>query len=249
MAEGKKRAAVKARKANTPAAKGSRRRQRCGSGVLSRRAYGARAVTRSAGQGISITVQIPPLRRPKDALKKNSAVPAASNGRRVLRPILSVPIIALVALVVYYGGFQDTHEKTTPTTQAAATVRKAPNFQPLVPSAEKASSTKYDGKRNMVSYTTDFSGSRVTVSQQGLPETFKKDPAALMKAADSIRAKQRIPTDKGELFVASNDTGDQMAVFADAQVLVFVHTDKKLDDISWKSFVDLLTAKSWEELI
>ncbi|MDB5182047.1 MAG: hypothetical protein JWP13_810 [Candidatus Saccharibacteria bacterium] len=251
MAEGKKRTAVKARKASTQASKGARRRQRTGSAVPRRnetKAYGSRTITKTSGQGLSITIQVPPLRRPKGGAIDKKATATISLKQRLLRPIMLAPILAIVA-VIGIVGIPGKDANKQPDIKAAATERTKPDFQPLVPSAEKASATRYDGKRNMVTYTTTFSGIRITVSQQGLPDSFKKDPAAMLKAADSIKANQRIETDRGALSIATNEGGDQMAVFADEHVLLFIHAATKLDDVSWKSFIELLDAKSWEDLI
>jgi hypothetical protein len=161
-----------------------------------------------------------------------------------------VPVLLLAGGFAVFGdrnaGNADGGKTDVP---AASVERTAPAYRPLVPSAEKASWTKYDGKRDLVTYTTTFSGARVTVSQQPLPAAFSKDPDALKGAADSISAKQHLDTGNGPLYVATkDDAGDQMAVYAAKDVLLFIHTDRKLDDISWRSFIELLQSKSWDEV-
>ncbi len=231
-----KRPAVQARKVTEQSAKGARRRNRSGNGTrqpdIERSSYGHR-------QGLSITVQIPPLRKPQ----KPTLSTFRATMRRLSRPRVFIPlglVLAVVCIIVLNGS------SSSPATKpVAARDRTTPDFVPLRPSAEKASTVKYDGKRNLVSYTTTFSGSRITVSQQPLPATFKKDPRALTGAADSIKATQRLDTDKGPLFIASNEEGsDQMAIYAAEKVLLFIHTDRALDDPSWKAFIELLEAKS-----
>ncbi len=232
----KKRPAVQARKAQQQMTKGARRRSRTGSGPrrsdVERLSYGHR-------QGLSITVQIPPLRKPQKPTRSS----LQQLLRKMSRPKVFVPlgIVLVVAGIIVLNG-----SSSSPATQpVTAADRTAPDFQPLKPSAEKASTVKYDGKRNLVSYTTHFSGSRITVSQQPLPPNFKKDSRSLSRAADSINAKQRIDTAKGPLYVANNEEGnDQMAILAAQTVLLFIHADRKLDDASWKSFVELLKIES-----
>lgn len=148
-----------------------------------------------------------------------------------------------------FGGIGGGETAKTPASQTTAAVRTEPAYRPLVPSAETVSATRYDGKRDLVSYTTTFSGVRITVSQQGLPAGFAKDPASLQKAADSIKATKRIETARGIVYVAEDDSaGNQMAVFAGEDVLLFIRTDTRLDEASWKSFVELLRSKSWKEV-
>jgi hypothetical protein len=241
-----KRPAVKARKSEAQLAKGARRKQRSGNGPRSHESYGNRSISRTKhGPAISITVQIPALRRPKERTSfSKQPVPVKRNRR--WWPVLAVPAITLVGAVIYFAPFSKEAVKPV---QTAAAERTEPNYQPLVPSAEKASATQYDAKRNLVSYTTTFSSARLTVSQQILPENFSKDPAATMKAADSIKATQQVETSKGMLYIATNDTaGDQLALIADKNVLIFVHSDKQLDEATWKSFIEQLEAKSWESV-
>lgn len=70
-----------------------------------------------------------------------------------------------------------------------------------------------------------------------------------MKAADSIKATQQVETNKGLLYVATNEeSGGQLALIAGKTVLVFVSTDKKLDNATWMSFINLLESKSWESV-
>lgn len=233
-------------------AKATKRRPRAAP-VASRanaQAYGNRTFTRTSSphQGISITVQIPPLRRPRTSKKPGAGdLPELSRGRLIIRA-LALPMLLIVGSLVFFGT-QVGPQKKAPSAPVA-TVRTGPDYKPLLPSAEKASTTKYDAKRNLVTYNTTFSGARITVSQQPLPANFAKDPAALQKAADSIKASRQIDTAKGPLLVATNeDTNEQLALYATSKVLVFIHCAGKLDEASWKSFIELLEAKSWEELI
>lgn len=247
MAGDKKRPSVKARHAKEAAGRGSRRKQRSGNGAMRAEstAYGNRAIRHNqhGPGGISITVQIPPLRRQKTDKPVNKL---ASTKQRLLRPVLALPILLLVGSAVFLA--PAAKPQKTEDNKVAAAERTEPDYKPLLPEAETASATRYDAKRNLVSYNSTFSGVRLTVSQQPVPENFSKDPAAIMKMADSIKAKQIIETAKGNLHVATNETaGDQLAVIADKGLLIFVHTDKKLDDISWKAFIELLEAKTWHE--
>lgn len=231
-------------------AKATKRQPRAAAIRPDTQAYGNRAFTRTSSPhaGISITVQIPPLRRPRLKAKSEAKnLPELSRNRLLLRAA-ALPALLIVGSLVFYG-VQAGPQKKTPTAPVA-TVRTQPDYKPLLPSAEKASTTKYDAKRNLVTYNTTFSGARITVSQQPLPANFANDPAALQKAADTIKATQQIDTDKGPLLVATNpDTNDQFALYAAPKVLVFIHCAGKLDDASWKAFIELLEAKSWEELI
>lgn len=209
--------------------------------------YGHRSINRSAGNGISITVQIPPLRRP-GVKRREKATGTGMPKRRLMVPTLAAAVAMLIAGVALYG--DTNHAKdSSPAASVAAAQRTEPAYDPLVPSAETAGTTQYDGKRDLVTYTTSFNGARITVSQQSLPASFALDPKALEKAADNIKAEKRIETSKGPLVIATNpEAGNQMAIFADKHVLAFVFSNRKLEDSAWKSFIELLTAKSWDEV-
>lgn len=200
-----------------------------------------------ASPGISITVQIPQLRRPKNASSKPA--PNSVSRRRLLHTGVAVVVVMVVAVGSYYGIRLHGREALTPAVaEAAVAVRTEPNYDPLVPSDVETTSKSYDGQKNVVAYDTTFSEARLTVSEQALPANFTTDPTAILRAADSINAKQKIDTVKGTIFIATSDTDkSQMGLFASKTVLVFIHTDKTLDDVSWKSFVELLTQKSWQD--
>lgn len=207
--------------------------------------YGTRAVSRSATPGISITVQIPALRRPKLAKQKDGVARQSIHRRLLASSMVFVVLVAGIGFAAY------THKSThkSPAVTVASAKRTTPDYNPLVPSAEKASAPRFDADRNMVSYTTTFSGSRITVSQQALPANFATDPTAMQKAADGIKATQQITTNVGTIYIVTNDKdGDQRALFSDKNLLLFIHADRKLDDVSWKSFVELLTDKTWQDL-
>jgi len=206
-------------------------------------AYGTRTISRTNAQGLSITVQIPPLRRPK--LPK----PEQSKGRRRLfRPLMLVPAVAVIVGGVLVGFiFRPVAPKHVATVSAAK--RTVPDYAPLVPPDNQANQASYDSTKNLVSYTTTFSDARVTVSEQPLPANFAADGGALKRAADSIDAVQKIDTAHGPFYVAlaDKDTG-QMGIYAGNNVLLFVHADKELNDVTWKSFIDVLQSKDWKNI-
>jgi hypothetical protein len=243
MSEDTKRPAVKARKSHEKLSKGARRRQRAAANLRvenSSTPYGHRKAGHTT-QGISITVQIPPLRRLRQTVT-HSKTPAR---RKFAKPILLVPVALLIggALSVY-----QLNNKSASDTAAAAVndYLAEPNYDPLIPSAAEASTQRFDGKRNLVSYTTTFSGTRITISQQKLPSSFTKDPNSLTKAAEKIRANQRIDTDKGPVYVGTDEKGnEQLAVYTGDNVLLFLHTDTVLAPPSWKAFIEQLSPRPW----
>jgi hypothetical protein len=237
MSEDKRRTDTKARGKKAVSTKGARRRSRSGTentpGV--HRAGGRPEAVRY-NNGLSITVQIPSIRRRK---------PVGPLERPALARIIGyrnfiVPVVGLVLITVIVGLQHKPAHVAAPQPTVAAQRTKA-DFEVLTPKAEQAAATKYDGKRNLATYTTTFSGVRLTVSQQPLPAHFKTDKLALKKVADSTNAKQLMDTKHGPLYVATNqEAGDQLALFAADKVLLMIHTDRAMDEASWKSFIEQL---------
>lgn len=187
--------------------------------------------------GVSVTVNIPALGR--------------ASFLALLKRLFLLALVVGAAWLLLKGGQYALAEfgdkgSSGPASSEAATRTEA-NFTPLIPSDNSTAAgiePRYDGKRNLVTYTVTFSGVRLTVSQQPLPENFATDKNALLRAAESIKAKQKFDTAKGPVYVASNeDSKDQLAVFAGADVLVFFHAAGTLGEPSWKAFVEQLEAK------
>jgi hypothetical protein len=230
-----KRSAVRARKAQEDILKNARRRQRKTTPrAAPEQQSSPQKITRYPGHGVSITVQIPPLRRQKLADGSKPANGRTLVNKRILTPVLILPVILMAIGFAVFGGDIAGRSKTPATKPVAAAQKTKPAFRPLLPSAEKASATRYDGAKDLVTYTTNFSGAKLTVSQQPLPANFSKDPQSMTKAADSIQAKQRLETGKGPIYIATNaEAGDQFALYAGKQSLVFIHSASKMDDVSW----------------
>ncbi|HEX8226778.1 MAG TPA: hypothetical protein VF572_02825 [Candidatus Saccharimonadales bacterium] len=235
MPEVKKRTSQKPRGAQGVSPKGARRRERTGNGNGYSQS-GKRNSGRDYHGGLSITVQIPNIRKPQQH-------DIAYLRRLFVRRVVVLPLAVIATAVVFAFAVQS-DETANDVPQAAASARTHAEFKLLTPKVEQASTVRYDAKRDLATYTTTFSSARLTISQQQLPATFNRDPTALQKTAENIRAKQRIDTKRGPLYVATNEDGkNQLGLFADKDVLLMVHSDKTLDEISWKSFIEVLEAK------
>lgn len=190
----------------------------------------------SAAGGVSVTVNIP-------AIGRDSLMALA-------RRLAMLVLVAVAGWLLFQGGqyvLAALHDKDgADPSSTAGESRTEADFTALTPSDKGTAAgiePRYDGKRNLVTYTVTFSGARLTVSQQPLPASFATDKNALQRAADSIKAKQRIDTAKGPIYIASNeDSKDQLAVFAGTDVLVFIHAASTLSEPSWRGFVEQLEA-------
>lgn len=159
---------------------------------------------------------------------------------------------ALVGVIVVFGGFRlivgrnqtpDSAKPETAQEQAEAA------FNPLIPLANLKDAAgeqtkpefKYDSEKKVLAYVTKYNTASLTISQQVVPDKFKTDPAQLFSLAQSMSATKTLETQKGAAYVATDEkTNAQTAVFVTDEVLVFLKTDKKLDDDEWKFYINQL---------
>jgi hypothetical protein len=128
-----------------------------------------------------------------------------------------------------------------------AVVETKPSYQPLAPkdkqnlASNDPSISSYDPQRRLYSYNDIFLGARLTVSQQPIPESFKKDQSQIRKAADSIYAKEKIETALGPAYIGFDQkTNIQRTMLVYKDLLVFIQTDKKLDNDALKTYIETL---------
>jgi hypothetical protein len=66
-----------------------------------------------------------------------------------------------------------------------------------------------------------------------------------MSVAGSVNANTPLETQKGTAYIATDEeTKAQIAVFATDNVLVFIRTDKQLDEDEWKFYINQLNPSS-----
>ncbi len=91
-------------------------------------------------------------------------------------------------------------------------------------------------------YTDTITNVPVTVSEQPLPDSFKNDVsnqvATLAKsysATDQITASNNI-----KVYVGTSSKGPQSVILTKNNLLILIKSQKKIDDSSWKKYVDSL---------
>ncbi|HTE58515.1 MAG TPA: hypothetical protein VK694_07255 [Verrucomicrobiae bacterium] len=123
------------------------------------------------------------------------------------------------------------------------------DFNPLVPlenltdanGQQSRPDFKYDKEKKVLGYVAEFNGASLTISQQPAPGDFKSNPAKLMSVAESFKATTHLDTQKGTAYIASDEkTKVQTAIFATDEVLVFVRSNKPLDNDEWQMYINQL---------
>lgn len=161
---------------------------------------------------------------------------------------VGVGLVVLVGMVMamrlYLGGVgTDKPEASKATSEESET----PSYQPLAPKGKQnlasgdAAVSTYDSKRKLYSYNDNYEGVQLTVSQQPLPSSFKSDPIQIRKAADSIRATDEIDTALGMAYIGFDEKANvQRVMLVYRDLLVFIMTNKKLDNETIKSYIETL---------
>jgi hypothetical protein len=157
-------------------------------------------------------------------------------------------------LTLLIGAFKLVHvfdQKTSEDKKPlSAEDRAKQEFNPLLPlenftdasgQASKPNSFAYDDEKKTLGYSTTYNGAWLTVSQQALPETIKKDANGLATVAQSIGADTPLKTQKGTAYILTDKKQNtQTAIFTSKELLVFVRSNKNLDEDEWKVYINQL---------
>jgi hypothetical protein len=127
-------------------------------------------------------------------------------------------------------------------------------FNPLVPLENLTDGTgkqvakpefKYDEEKKVLGFVTDYNEAKLTISQQPLPDQLKTHPGQLEGIARSVGATLPFETQKGRAYVATDDKlKSQIVVFATQEVMVFVRSNKELDNDEWTFYINQLTPRN-----
>lgn len=126
------------------------------------------------------------------------------------------------------------------------------SFNPLVPLPNLKDTTgkqstpefKYNKEKKFLRFVTEYNRVTMTISQQKVPDDLNSNPAKLMSLAESVEAGTPIDTQKGTAYIGTDETTKaQTVVFATDDVLVFIRTDKDLDEQDWKFYINQLSPR------
>lgn len=189
----------------------------------------------STVHSVSINIALPKLKKPTlpkklPKLPKNVTYKQLAISSSVLATVLVVGVIALFA----HGGKSDTGNKGV----LSASDQK-PNFATLTPSdTAKASLQKYDSRRKVATFTDSIGGVDITVSQQPLPDAFKKDTdAQVKKLAEGFSANEVLSTANPTAYLGTDVKGPQTVIFSKNGLLVFILSTKEIDKHDWAEYI------------
>lgn len=149
-------------------------------------------------------------------------------------------VIAIGLLVAIPFSVRNDNSPTVTDVQGAQD-QKAPEFDTVLPGGDQsllAGKVVYDEQRKVASYVDMIGDAKVTVSEQQLPERFKQDRLGeLEKFAKQINANEKIEVGEVVAFSGVSIKGPQTVVFIKNDVLVFMGTEKKLQNKAWFDYI------------
>lgn len=221
-------------------------------------AAGPVSVPKAAGpdrKEIAVTISVPKVKLPGASLKRLKA-----NIPHLARPTKKQTAVGLAGLAAAAGvvGFMAFNNPQPPATVAQDNSRpetlgaadlprnQQPEFETALPMGKSIDSlggwTRISppDKEPVYAYVDSISGVTINVSQQPLPETFKKNPNELAKLAEQFSAKEKVPAGDVTLYVGTSAKGPQSVILARDDLLILMKSANKLTNDQWAAYVATL---------
>lgn len=163
------------------------------------------------------------------------------------RAVIGGGVTAIILAVVVVGsiGMSMNGDANSAKVAGDNTVNQTdPEFDTLLPNNETTqadSAIAYDEQRKVANYTDTIDSTKITVSQQPLPERFTVNQAVeLEKFAKEINASQEIQAGDTKAYAGVSIQGPQTLVFIKNDLLVFVKADTELPTGAWIAYIESL---------
>ncbi len=126
-------------------------------------------------------------------------------------------------------------------------VLRAPNYPTLLPNGKNIEvlggwSRVSPPKSNPVfAYVDSLDGSPINVSQQPLPENFKKDRGAqIEKLATNFGARERVTAGGATVFIGTSTEGPQSVIFEKNNTLILIKSAVSHSEDTWAEYINSL---------
>lgn len=151
---------------------------------------------------------------------------------------ITTVVIALVA-----AGFV----VRTVTSGSEDTAAKKPTYQTVLPKDKSISQLggwkriSPPGKDPVFAFADTIDGVPVSISQQPLPSSFKGDAISqTAEIAKKFNATDKIEAGSLDVYVGTSVKGPQSVIFTKNNLLVFIKSEKKIQDASWAAYAQAL---------
>lgn len=186
---------------------------------------------------------------PADAGKPGTSKPRTAYIKQRLnrfrsRPRWMIVAIGLAVLALVVVGFKLLFSNDTVLQESLSPKQQASmHFNPLITDINDRIEPdfRFDTERQVFSFNDRHNGIPLTISQQSVPKGVESNTDELLRIARHINAENTVDTDKGDVYIASDEDSDrQTAVFGTDEVMVFIHSSRTLTFKEWQSYIENL---------
>lgn len=183
---------------------------------------------------------LPSLESIKKYLRK--AVHFVTQRKRMAAGVVAVIIVGGIGITALSGAIGES------SLQKEDISSTKPEFDTLLPNGKSIDGlggwkrVSPPGAAPAFAYSDKIGNVTIAVSQQSLPDDFKKDtPAKMTELAKSFHASEKLTTANGTtVYIGSSARGPQSAILEIDQLLILIKSTGKIDDKKWASYVDSL---------
>ncbi len=165
--------------------------------------------------------------------------------RNIIIVVVVITSIIVMALLIPRLFFNNDDQKGGSSGQAGNSgATTQPDFKVSYPEGDKdrasLSKTNYDPQRKVASFKDTVNAVEITVSQQPMPEAFKKDmDKEVENMAKGFNATDPIDT-KIKSYKGKSAQGPQTVITHNKEALIFLYASSELSDQVWKAYIDNL---------
>lgn len=187
------------------------------------------------------------LRTRRVKLPGRSWLPKRLPSKRVRMVVASVVLVTGLAsgAMVWQGG--DPKEKPTTTSKTLAQKSERPSFATLLPEGKTLEElggwqrVSPPDKEAVYAFVDTINGIQINVSQQPLPESFKKDTAGSLAAlAKDFNANEKITVGTQTAYIGTSEKGPQSVIFAKDNLLILMRSSQAIPNDYWGVYINSL---------
>jgi hypothetical protein len=160
--------------------------------------------------------------------------------------------VACAVAMVSYGGYYLYAESKTaydPTKEVVSQnlIAGSPDYSTVLPKGKDIKSmggwtrVSPPDRNPVYAYVDHIGNAQINVSQQPLPEDFKKDTAEQVEyLARTYSANEKISVGKTTVYVGTSARGPQSVIFTKDDALILIKSTVKISNDQWAAYVDSL---------
>lgn len=175
---------------------------------------------------------------------------------------LMVALTITILLCLLFGGLiiqrlrpttSSSSHKSSPVTQTSPTqvsstlIKETPNYPTITPDGKGVNQqggwtrVSPPDHNAVYAYTDTISGVSLIVSQQPLPDSFKKDSSTAIKdLAASYNANRSLQVDGTTVYIGTSTKGPQSVICIKKELLILIKSSAVLNDTQWTAYISSL---------